>query len=225
MAVVWLFMVGLAVSWAAEEGAQEPVSPANNLLFMSDHLADLRQPAVVHYEFRKSGNLEEGFADTIDMSVTGIAPDGTKNVELQYFTGERAQQFPLVPNARGNPVLLLFLQRDVGEMQRLTEGNWRYFQRVIKTALADEAEVQPVEFDFQGRSVKGTQIKITPYVNDPHQGLKKFNTKYYLFTLSEAVPGRIYQMKSVIPEQEQGRNGVLVEETVTFRGIEPLAQR
>lgn len=222
--LVWLITVG-SLAFAGEDNAEEPMSPANTMLFMSDHLATVGQPSTFHYDFQKSGTLEQGFTDTIAMTVTAVAPDGSKDVQLRYFTGERARDFPPVSQARGNPILLLFLQRDVGEMQRLTEGNWRYFQRVIKLAFANGADVKPVEFDFNGQNVKGTEIRITPYLNDSHAGLEKYNAKYYVFTLSEAVPGWIYQMRSVIPEKGAGSNRVLVEEVIKFRNVEPLAKR
>lgn len=224
LVLVWLITVG-SLAYAGEGNSDEPMSPANTLLFMSDHLATVQQPSAFHYDFRKSGALEQGFTDMIDVNVTAVAPDGSKDVRLQYFTGERAREFPPVSRAKGNPILLLFLQRDVGEMQRLTEGNWRYFQRVIKLAFANGAEVKPVEFDFNGQNVKGTEIRITPYLNDPHAGLEKYSAKYYVFTLSEAVPGWIYQIRSVIPEKGAGSNRVLMEESIIFRNVEPLAKR
>jgi len=224
--VLWLSAIGMAAYAGAEGTSQEePISEANTVLFMSDHLADVRQPMVLRYDFRKSGTLEEGFVDTVDVNVGAPKANGGKDVRLRYFTGERARQFPPVQDAKGNPVLLLFLQRDVGEMQRLTEGNWRYFQRVIKLALANAAQVKPVEFEFRGQPVQGTEIRITPYLNDAHAELNRFNAKYYVFTLSEAIPGHIYQLRAVIPDKAAGGKSVLMEESITFRGAEPLARR
>lgn len=223
--ILWLSTIGMAAYAGAEGTSQEePISEANTVLFLSDHLADIRQPTVLRYDFRKSGTLEEGFVDTVDVNVGAPKANGGKDVRLRYFTGNRARQFPSVPDAKGNPILLLFLQRDVSEMQRLTEGNWRYFQRVIKQALADAAQVKPVEFEFRGQPVQGTEIRITPYLNDTHAELDQFKAKYYVFTLSEAIPGHIYQLRAVTPDKPGGKS-VLMEETLTFRTAEPLARR
>ncbi len=223
-----MYIIGLLIglvplaAWAADEqvekGKEQPMSEANTLLFLSDHLADIKQPSKLSYDFHKAGTMEEGFSDTIEMDITAIESDGTKDVQIHPFTGQRVLPFPDVPHAKGNPVLLLFLQRDVHEMQRLTEGNWRYFQRVMKLAFADGALVSPVTFDFGGKQVQGTKVRITPYFDDSHSGIAKYKYKYYEFTLSKAVPGWIYQLKSVVPENGDGSK-ILMEETITFQGM------
>jgi len=50
-----------------------------------------------------------------------------------------------------------------------------------------------------------------------------YSSKYYIFTMSEEIPGEIYQVKTVVPDGKNWKEGdpVLVEEKVTFSGFEP----
>lgn len=52
---------------------------------------------------------------------------------------------------------------------------------------------------------------------------KLYSSKYYIFTMSEEIPGEIYQVKTVVPDGKNWKEGdpVLVEEKVTFSGFEP----
>jgi hypothetical protein len=47
--------------------------------------------------------------------------------------------------------------------------------------------------------------------------------KYYIFTLSEEIPGEIYQVRTVVPDGKTWKEGddFLTQEVVTFTGYEP----
>ncbi|MBI1733310.1 MAG: hypothetical protein HYR49_11170 [Gammaproteobacteria bacterium] len=197
-------------------------SEAETQLWLADHLKNITQPMRLKYEFIKSGSYEEGFSDVVTLDIRKVNDDGTKNADMQFFSGERAQPFTpdSVTEIRGNPVLGLYLRGDVYDMNRLTEGSWRYFQRRIKLALSEAALVEPVEIDFLGRKVKARKIVITPYLKDPHSAqFEQFTVKRYEFTLSDAVPGTIYQIRTVVPGPGQG-DAPLLEERLTLTRVD-----
>lgn len=199
--------------------AVEEFSQANQLLFETDHLGSISEPATLHYAFRKSSTVGDGFQDTIDVKITEVKHDGSKNVQVHYLTGDRRRYAPDVPNALGNPVVILYLQRDVNEMGRATPGNWRYFQRRIKRALAATDEVKTVKLSLNGRDIPGRRIKIEPYRDDRQKDqLQDYVGKYYVFTLAPDVPGYIYEIKSVVPSQTIGAQSV-IEESLQYTGI------
>ena len=105
-------------------------------------------------------------------------------------------------------------------MNRLTSGSWRYFQRRIKTAFANSAVIEPVTFSFGEQELSGEKITITPYVDDPRRRqFQDFAGKKYEFILSDKVPGKLFQIKTVIPD----RNNVdkpLIEEILTLQHAE-----
>ena len=77
--------------------------------------------------------------DDIVVRLTGTTADSARNAEVSYFTGPRERYVPPFNGVRGNPILSVFLQRDVNEMARQTGGPVRHFQKQIKLALENKA--------------------------------------------------------------------------------------
>ena len=119
--------------------ADDKYSDAEILLFETDHLKKFTKPTKLHYAFVKSGTLEENFQDNVEISIGKVMPDGGKNVTAEFLSGSNKINFPPMEEAKGNPVLLWFLERDLREMKRLTGGKPPYFKRRIRIALADNA--------------------------------------------------------------------------------------
>ena len=94
---------------------------------------------------------------------------------------------------------------------------------MIKLALENDAEITEVKVPYGDQSNSGLKIKITPYLNDPQRDkFERFANRYYEFTLSDAVPGYIYQIRTVDPgnsaeNEKAGESDFLLEETLTFR--------
>lgn len=177
-------------------------SPAETKLWFTDHLANINKPGRLYYEFEKSGSYEDGFSDSVFLDILELNEDGSKNAYLDFFSADRKQ--PISPdnvtNIRGNPVLGVFMQGDIYEMNRLTEGHWRHFQKMIKIALRESASVEPVSFEFNGKQVDGEKVIFSPYLNDPHRkDFEKFADKRYEIIFSEEIPGKLFQIKTVIP--------------------------
>lgn len=194
-------------------------SDAETKLWLAEHLSNIDRPVRLYYEFVKSGSYEEGFTDAVYLDIIKINDDGTKNAVLDFFTAARKQVVSSenVTNIRGNPVLAIFMQGDVYEMNRLTEGHWRHFQKMIKVALRESAKVEPVTFDFSGKKVNGEKISFSPYLKDPHRrDFEQFAQKSYEFILSEDIPGMLYQIKTVIQNPNGSGNGPLIEEVLTL---------
>ncbi|MGR8921413.1 MAG: hypothetical protein ACU85V_17490, partial [Gammaproteobacteria bacterium] len=167
----------LFASLAVLAEAEIEFSEAERRLWMTDQLSAVESAMDIRYRFSKEGSLEPGFADEVTFSVNKLNEDGTKSASLEFFTGERNFPVPPVDSTTVNPILKVYLQGDVYEMNRLTDPDgtarerWRYFQRRIKFALADDAVVEPASFEFDGRTYDGHRITLTPYSNDPRRDL------------------------------------------------------
>lgn len=196
---------------------------AETKLWLSDHLRNISLPGRLYYDFVKRGSYEEGFSDAVYLDITQINEDGSKNASLEFFTAERAQKTAGADNLThitGNPVLVVYMQGDVYEMNRLTSGNWRHFQRRIKLAFSESAEIEPVTFEYDGKTVAGEKISIKPYLTDPRRRqFEQFARKVYEFILSDQVPGTLYQIKTVIPDNLPDREP-LIEEVLTLQSAE-----
>jgi hypothetical protein len=232
-AVLAAVLLCLAVPCSFAEDAapaapeSQPFSTAETLLWFGDQLAKVTTPMVLEYRFEKQGTLEAGFQDEVRFIIQKVKPDGMKSAALEFFSGERRFPIPPEDSTNTNPVLKVYLQGDIYEMNRLTdpEGKarerWRYFQRRIKFALAEGAKIEPIKFDFSGKTYTGKKVTITPYTNDPRRAaFEKFADKVYSFVVSEELPGFLYEIRATIP----GSKGAppLIDETLRLTAIKPL---
>lgn len=204
--------------------AEAGFSEVNNELFDKAHLKNITQPGVLSYKYKKYSVIEDSREDTIDVTVSNIRNTGRCDTHFDFFTGKHNRPYLDRPNERGNGVFVLYLEFDVREMNRLTGGEWRYFQRKIRWAFAAGADKKEVEIDYQGKKIKAIQYMIQPYVNDPkNYRYKLYANKYYIFTMSEDIPGEIYQVRTIVPDGKTWQEGdpVLSDESVTFTGFTP----
>jgi hypothetical protein len=184
-----------APSEAGRETASATVSPAETLLFETDHLARIKPPAVLVYDFRKVSNVEPGFSDKVRLDLSD--GKGKTSATLHFLSGAHRHDIPALESAHGNPVLLGFLERDIAEMKRLTGGSAAYFRKRIRMALAESAQLSPQSISFQGKTVPAQAVRIRPYLHDPmHARFEPYVHKTYIFIVSEQVPGGLYQLRS-----------------------------
>lgn len=197
---------------AAQEGAKD-FSLAERLLFMTDQLGKLKPPLTLRYSFRKSGALESAFDDKVEMQLKADDKGKCCRAEVGFLTGERRLALPDLEQASANPVLLYFLERDVRDMKRLTKGSEAYYRKRIRMAVYNAAKVTDVTLNYQGRSVRGQRVDISPYDDDPARNrFEKFARKSYQFDLSEAVPGGVHGVRSVMRDADDAKPEMVVEE-------------
>ena len=217
-----------AVAQAEDQQAPEAVefSEAETRMWLTDQLSAIDEPLTLRYAFRKSGSFEPGFEDEVRFVIEKVNADGTKAASVQFFSGERQFPVPPVSNTTVNPILKIYLQGDVYEMNRLTdpEGTarerWRYFQRRVKLALAETAEVEPHTFEFDGREWRGHVIRFQPYVNDPKRDqFERFADKRYEIIVADDLPGYIYRVETVVPGDDESGDP-LIREVLQLDAIE-----
>ena len=185
----------------------QPISPAEVLLFETDHLAGRRAPAALVYNFRSRG--EAPFTDTVRLELA--QREGGTRATVRFLSGERQYPLPPLDDARGNPVLLGFLERDIAQMARLTGGSATYFRKRIRMALADGAQVAAQSIAWHGKQVPAQLVRIQPYRDDPlHARFEKYVGKTYRFVLSGSVPGGVYQLSTAVAD------GAPDDETLTL---------
>ncbi len=201
-------------------------SQAERLLFMTNQLTTLKPPLVLRYSFRKSGSLEEGFDDKVSIALSKQADGSCCAGVGEFLTGARKLNLPEVPAAEGNPVILYFLERDVREMQRLTKGSQFHFRKRIRMAVYEAAKVREVSLQYRGKAVKGTEVEISPYLEDPNRSrYERLAVKQYLFTLSDAVPGGVYGIRSEIADKSAAAPAPLIVEELYAEGAEPAPRK
>lgn len=208
------------------ESENVKLSDAETLLWMTDQLRNVKVPTILKYHFKKQGSFEEGFEDNVVFQIKEIKADGRKAGVVNWFTGERNHYVPPYDDINGNPVLGIYLQGDVLEMNRITEGYWRYFHRLIKQAFADKAEIKTVPISFNGKTVQGKQVRITPYLKDPktvgNPIFKKMENKEYLITVCDDIPGYLYEIRTVVPppDDAKDKSQPLIDESLVLVAAE-----
>ena len=215
-----LSVCALATAQEAPAGKQD-FSVAERLLFMTAQFKNVRPPLTLTYSFRKSGSLEEGFSDRVGVTL-GLQPDGSCCTgKSEFLSGARALPMPDQEGIEANPVTLYFLERDVREMQRLTQGSQNYFRKRIRMAVYNAATVREVTLQYKGRAIKGQEVVIFPFLDDPNRArYDKFVRKQYRFMLSDAVPGGVYGIRSQM-NADKGEAAPLIVEELYADGAEP----
>jgi hypothetical protein len=220
MAPILMVLVLFGGSLHAQDGKAD-FSAAERLLFMDDQLGNVTAPATLGYRFRKSGSLEPGFDDQVALALSTGSDKRCCATHTDFLSGSHRLALPDLPAAQGNPVILHFLEREVREMQRLTKGSQTHFRKRLRMAIYEGAQVQPVVLRFKGREVKGQQVRMTPFLDDPNRfRYERLAQKAYVFLLSSAVPGGLYGIQTRIAAGD-GRATPLLVETLYIDGAEP----
>ena len=212
---VRVLAVALLTLCAGFSGAAEEFSPAERALFMTDHLGSLTTPTTLRYTFRKIGSLEENFEDKVAVALKAQPKSQCCVASTEFLGGARRIKLPEIELARGNPVILHFLERDIHEMQRLTKGQPNYFRKRIRMAVFNSAKISDVEVPYNGKAIAARQITISPYSDDPlRTRYEKLADKQYIFTLSKDVPGGVYAIRARVNGASAGEPPLLAEEMV-----------
>jgi hypothetical protein len=190
-------------------------------VFEAGLLRDVREPAVFRYRYEMQGrSIERAYASKVRMEVREVAADGGKQVYFDMFEGPNRRQFGPVAAAEQNPLVIVFLQRDVTSMGNLTGGAAGYFQQQVREAFNAPAEAEATSIELAGRTLPATRLVIRPFANDPNIArFPKFKDKAYEFVVAEGVPGGIYRIAARTPDPADGH--LILEESVTFEEVVP----
>lgn len=195
--------------------SDEP-SIAEKRLFEEDHLKGLPAKTALNYSFTKRGSLEAAADDKSSVVIKKIGATG-REVDVQCLSGERKVDLPIDGELKGNPLIMCFLERDIREMKRLTGGSLSYYRKRIRMAFAENAKVSQMNITVEGKSVPATEVFIDPYKDDPARTrYTKFANKTYKFVLSDAVPGSLYEIRSVMLEEGKPSN-IMLEESMRYQ--------
>lgn len=181
--------------------AADDFSVAEKRLFLEDHLKNIRHAETLSYSFeQQSAKPEDSFADKAEVQVKEAA-GGKKAVNVEFLSGPHRLSLPDFEDATANPIILYFLEMDVRDMHRLVGGQEAYFRKRIRLAFVDKATVKPVTVQYQGHAVEASEISITPFVEDPlKERFGKYVGKSYTFTMSDKVPGGVYQIRTEVDD-------------------------
>ena len=208
------------LKWGTEEFKLELIkemSSANIALFIDEHLKKINEPSRIYYKFIKESTREDNFKGNVVLNIVKIDDDKTKHITFRYLKGRNKVRFPPQVGAKGNPVFMLFFERDARDMQRLTGGNALFFRSRIRHSIA-ATDVEDIEFNFNGEKYSGKQVSFQPFLETELKNrVSRYKTKKFIVTMSENIPGFIYKIERYIKDLENPDDKV--RETLTFQGI------
>ncbi|MDP3294810.1 MAG: hypothetical protein Q8M37_08730 [Nevskia sp.] len=194
-----LASLGIALSFVAAPAvfAADDYSPAEQRVFLDQHLANVPKAATIEYRYTQSGKPEDSFEDVVKLKV-GEGSADQRTLAVEFLTGAHKIELPSVEGGVGNPVILYFLEHDIRSMHDRLGGQQAYFRKRIRLALADvAATVKPIKLSYKGKTVDGNEVTIEPYVNDSLKDrFGPFASKAYVFTFSTSVPGGVYEIRT-----------------------------
>ena len=207
-------------AWAqAPADDPRPLSPAQVALFETPHLRNVDHPETLEYGFTRDG--PGGFTDTVALHVRRVNPDGTKSLAFDYLTGEHQVRFPELDNFRGNPLLMLTLERDVNEMKEAVGVSTAYFRNKIREAFVAKATLADGAFDLRGASVPARVITVQPFADEQRlERIPSLQAKSYTFVLADGVPGMLAEISIDTPADAKMNAPAFPQRTV-FTGVEP----
>ena len=199
---------------------------AATLLFEAPALAELRTGSMLVYRLERltrepAAPMPAPAGSGIELS---LRPDetGGRSATVELVTEAGRQPAGSFPGGVGNPVLLVFLERDVAAMARLLHGSPYYIRNRIREAIGADPPIASASFTYDGRNVEGWRIEVSPFTQDRNRDkLREHAARRYEFTLSDAVPGRLYEIRAVTP----GAEGTpLVEDRLVLDRVEPAPE-
>jgi hypothetical protein len=213
-----LLALGLASLLGAPASAVDTVA---DQVFGAGLFAEVSEPGHLRYRFEMSGKeINPSFASHIDLEVREVAPDGAKSVYVNMFEGANRRKFGPIAAMDQNPLVLVFLQRDVTQMANLTGGAAGYFQQQVRRGFSDPAVVESYEVTLGDRKLAGLRVVMKPFANDPRiDRFPQFKDKSYEFVVADGVPGGIYRLASLVPGPDDGP--AILQETITFQEQSP----
>ena len=190
-------------------------------VFGAGLFGDVTQPTKLRYRYEMTGQgIDPPVASHIDLEVREVGADGAKSVYVDMFEGANHRELGPIASKEQNPLILVFLQRDVNQMANLTGGSAMYFQQQIRKAFQDEAESAPVEVTLGDHKLQGRRLVMRPLAHDPRLNrFSQFKDKAYEFVVAEGVPGGVYSLASRTPDPRDGH--LVLAETMTFQEAVP----
>lgn len=189
-------VIALAFTATTAAFAADEYSAAEQRVFIDQHMANVSKAATIDYRYAQTGAPADSFEDLVQLKVGEGAAD-KRTLTVEFLTGAHKIELPSVEGGSGNPVILYFLEYDIRNMHDRLGGQQAYFRKRIRLALADAATVKPVKLSYKGKTIDGNEVAIAPYANDSLKvRFGQFAGKTYVFTLSNSVPGGVYEIRT-----------------------------
>ena len=202
LAFAWALLAGgpAARAQAAAAPAAEPISAAEQWLFVHAHLAATPGPRTLAYAWVAQGAADPPATDRATLALQPRADGTCCALHGEYLSGPMAVHLPDLDAASANPILLYFLEGEVRLLERTAHGQSAHFRRQIRLSLASSATVADTTVRWNGKAVTAHVVHVAPFLDDPYRARFEHEaTTVYEFVLSDDVPGGVVAMSATLP--------------------------
>ena len=182
-----------------------PLSPVQKLVFDQFHLKNVMPGQTLHYLFERKGVFGDDYTDKIDLFIKGGAAEA-RTVGFRFFSGNRRRPYQDLTEVTSNPLLVLYFNKDVWDLARRIKarGVANYLRNRILDGMGKAKEITKSVCVLAGREVPGQRIVFEPYGADENRHhLVHYSGIRYEIVLSDAVPGALCEIRTVVPYPEE----------------------
>jgi hypothetical protein len=193
--------------------ASEPET-VSSLLFDKPYLTSVKPDTTLVYDFRRISSDEKKYgqdlSDTIRLDVLKDEKDSSKRTaHLHIYSGPRARNIGPIPQTSGNPAIMILLEQDTYDFKRHLGGIPAYFRNKIRKAMREDAKIEQIRIQHDGREISAHKITLVPFKSDPNmQRVPEYQNTIYEFIVSDEVPGGIVSISSTIPGSQPGSSAL-----------------
>ena len=194
------------------------------LLFDARHFDRTPQTTKISYQYRRISQKPElthpSFTDTIELMLEPGDKPENRNIVVTLFKGENHRPAGPFDGISFNPVVILTLEYHLNELAKILRANPRYLKNAIRLAMREKSTAEKVKLTVSGKTIDATKITFKPFVDDRTnpQRLGVFLKSVYEFTVSDELPGMIYQIHIVTPDPATPGTNFLEED---MRYVDP----
>jgi hypothetical protein len=221
-----LFIVAAIFTGSASVHAEAATKPSSvDILFERKHLANVAAGSTLDYRFERKVSaadlLGQPFSDDIKIDVKKVASDGSREVVVKVFSGERARDPQPIDELTGNPILVVFLDRAIASYMSIAGGKTAYLKDKFRTAIRERATVEPVKVKLASNTVDAYRVSITPYSGDLNASkMRGYENSKFTFVVSDAVPGQFVELLATY--ENVAKDAPRLEERTIMAGAEIL---
>jgi hypothetical protein len=213
-------MIGLGAGPAA---AQLAKPSSVDILFERKHLSNAPAGTDLVYKFQRTVSatevLGQPFSDEIKIEIKKAAPDGSRDLFVKVYTGERARDPQFFDGLTSNPILIVFLDRAISSYMSVAGGKVPYLKDKLRTAMRERATIEPVKVKLGDKVVDAQRVTVSPYVGDLNASkMRGYENSRFSFVVSEAVPGQYVELLAVY--ENNSKDAPRLEERTVMVGAE-----
>jgi hypothetical protein len=204
-------------------GAEVGKPTSVDVLFERKHLSNVPVGTDLVYRFERTVSavdlLGQPFADDIKIEVKKVATNGSRQVVIKVFSGDRARDPQVIDDLTSNPVLVVFLDRAIASYMSIAGGKVPYLKDKFRTAMRERSTVEPVKVKFDGKTLDAHRVTLSPYSGDLNAAkMRGYENARFSMVVCDGVPGQFVELLATY--ENNAKDAPRLEERTLMAGAE-----